>query len=279
MSVDRSESGSDLPAPYEDPWRRLATDLRAVVASLGLRLRELWRRNAQADLPRPAGWPARLAPLFWPLVGGAALAVVLALVVAVGPRLAGGLARAGAPSAAPRPELPAAGGDPPDPNPFDSRDPGPEALGSSLPSPLPELAPTIPEVAAEPLAPMADSPASGPQEAGGSDTTSQAPAPLSPATEPVAPPLLDELVGDDPPSWILDLEARPADSLLRLRLDAGFRSLEGAAQRDLANTWLGRSRALGYERLELLDRHDQLLARPARVGSGMILLDSLPSRR
>jgi hypothetical protein len=86
------------------------------------------------------------------------------------------------------------------------------------------------------------------------------------------------LVGDDPPSWILGLEARPADSLLRLRLDAGFRSLEGAAQRDLANTWLGRSRALGYERLELLDLHDQLLARTARVGSGMILLDSLPSR-
>jgi hypothetical protein len=126
---------------------------------------------------------------------------------------------------------------------------------------------------------MADSPASGPPEAGGSDTTSQAPAPLSPATEPVEPPLLGELVGDDPPSWILDLEVRPADSLLRLRLDGGFRSLEGAAQRDLANTWLGRSRTLGYERLELLDRHDQLLARPARVGSGMILLDSLPSRR
>jgi len=278
MSIDRSESGSDLPAPYEDPWRRLATDLRAVVASLGLRLRELWRRNAQADLPRPAGWPARLAPLFWPLVGGAALAVVLALVVAVGPRLAGGSAGAGAPPAAPRPELPAAGGDPPDLNRLDSRNPGPEAPGSSLPSPLPELAPTIPEIAAETLAPMADSPPSGPPEAGGGDTTSQVSAPLSPATEPVAPPLLGELVGDDPPSWILGLEARPADSLLRLRLDAGFRSLEGGAQRDLANTWLGRSRALGYERLELLDRHDQLLARTARVGSGMILLDSLPSR-
>jgi hypothetical protein len=41
----------------------------------------------------------------------AVLALVLALLVAVGPRLAGGLARAGAPPAAPRPELPAAGGD------------------------------------------------------------------------------------------------------------------------------------------------------------------------
>ena len=278
MSVDRSESGSDLPAPYEDPWLRLAIDLRAVVASLRLRLRELWRRNAQADLPRPAAWPARLAPLFWPLVGGAALALVLALVVAVGPRLAGGFARVGAPPAAPRPELPAAGGDPLDLNRLDSRDPGPEAPGSSLPSLLPELAPTIPEIAAETLAPMADSPAFGPPEAGGADTTSQVLGPLSPATEPVEPTLLGELVGDDPPSWILDLEARPADSLLRLRLDGGFRSLERAAQRDLANTWLGRSRALGYERLELLDRHDQLLARTARVGSGMILLDSLPSR-
>ena len=279
MSVDRSESGSDLPAPYEDPWLRLAIDLRAVVASLRLRLRELWRRNAQADLPRPAAWPVRLAPLFWPLVGGAVLALVLALLVAVGPRLAGGLARAGAPPAAPRPELPAAGGDLPDPNPFEFRGQGPEAPASTLPSTLPELAPTIPEAAADPLPSMADSPASGPPEAGAGDTTSLAPAPLSPAPESVAPSLLAELVGDDPPSWILGLEARPADSLLRLRLDGGFRSLEGAAQRDLANGWLGRSRALGYERLELLDRHDQLLARPARVGSGMILLDSLPTRR
>ena len=279
MRVDRSERGSGLPAPYEDPWLRLATDLRAVVASLGLRLRELWRRNAQADLPRPAGWPDRLAPLFWPLVGGVTLALALALAVAVGPRLAGGLARAGAPPAAPRPELSAAGVDPPDLNPLAPRDSGPQAPGSSLPPPLAESAPTIPEVAAEPLAPMADSQASAPPEAGSGDTTSQAPAPLSPATEPVAPPLLRDLVGDDPPSWILDLEARPADSLLLLRLDGGFRSLEGAAQRDLADTWLGRSRALGYERLELRDRGDQLLARPARVGSGMILLDSLPSRR
>jgi hypothetical protein len=106
--------------------------------------------------------------------------------------------------------------------------------------------------------------------------------PLPPDPEPVAQPLsplLGELVGEDPPSWILELEARPAESLLRLRLGGGFRSLDGAAQRDLANTWLWRSRGLGYGRLELVDWQDRLLARPAQVGSGMILLDSLPSSR
>ena len=30
--------GTDLPAPYESPWRRLGSDLRDVVASLRLRL-------------------------------------------------------------------------------------------------------------------------------------------------------------------------------------------------------------------------------------------------
>ena len=43
MNPPRPEPRSGLPAPYEDPWRRLAVDLRAVIASIGLRLRELWR--------------------------------------------------------------------------------------------------------------------------------------------------------------------------------------------------------------------------------------------
>jgi hypothetical protein len=66
-------AGSDLPAAYVDPWRLLGQDLRAVLASLRLRLWELWRRNRGGELWRPAPWPEALAPLFWPL----ALALLL----------------------------------------------------------------------------------------------------------------------------------------------------------------------------------------------------------
>jgi hypothetical protein len=55
--------------------------------------------------------------------------------------------------------------------------------------------------------------------------------------------------------------------------------LEEAERRSLVERWWERCQALGYERLELLDRGDRLLARTARVGSGMILLDSPPGRR
>ncbi|MEB3234109.1 MAG: hypothetical protein VKM98_01665 [Cyanobacteriota bacterium] len=70
---------SNLPAPYESPWRQLGQALRSVAASLGLDLRFLWRRNRSGTLPRPAVWPQSLAPLFWPLV---ALVLLLVLTLA-----------------------------------------------------------------------------------------------------------------------------------------------------------------------------------------------------
>ena len=73
---------SDLPASYRNPWEALAEDLRAVVADVRLRLQEFWRRNGEGDLWRPAWWPRDLAPLFWPLVVGGAVALVLALLSA-----------------------------------------------------------------------------------------------------------------------------------------------------------------------------------------------------
>jgi hypothetical protein len=59
---------SELPAPWVNPWRQLAQALAAVLASVALRSRELWRRNRQGLLPAPRLWPASLRPLFWPLV-------------------------------------------------------------------------------------------------------------------------------------------------------------------------------------------------------------------
>lgn len=66
--ADSRKPGSDLPAEYVDPWRLLRRDLRALLASLRLRLQELWRRNRQADLWRPAFWPEVLAAWFWPFL-------------------------------------------------------------------------------------------------------------------------------------------------------------------------------------------------------------------
>ena len=275
MNPSRPEPRSGLPAPYEDPWRRLAVDLRAVIASTGLRLRELWRRNGEGDLARPAAWPASLAPLFWPLL--------LALVVVAAGTLLAGLA----PRLAPPPSISRGDADAP-------------ARGWPV---------TLP--ASPALAPEDDGPTSAaglPRTAAGLDATApvqsvQAPEDPAPATSgsaapeasaavpdgaspsPAAAPqpsfsaLRAELVGDDPAPWILDLEAFPAQSLLRLHLDLPFTALEEAERRSLVERWWERCQGLGYERLELLDRGDRLLARPARVGSGMILLDSPPGRR
>lgn len=70
---------SNLPAPYESPWRQLGRAVVAVLASLRLDARGLWRRNRDAELPRPAWWPRDLVPLFWPLLLVGALALSLAL--------------------------------------------------------------------------------------------------------------------------------------------------------------------------------------------------------
>jgi len=80
---------SNLPAPYESPWRQLGRAVAAVLASLRLDARGLWRRNRAGVLPRPIWWPRDLVPLFWPLllVAGLALAVALALAALSGLKL------------------------------------------------------------------------------------------------------------------------------------------------------------------------------------------------
>ena len=125
---------SNLPAPYESPWRRLGQALRSVVASLGLDARGLWRRNRSGELPRPSWWPRDLVPLFWPLVLAGCLALLLTLrtLVPVAPE------PATAPLQAPMPE------------------PTAESSPGSAPEPPPAAAPApAPQASrdAEPLAP------------------------------------------------------------------------------------------------------------------------------
>ena len=101
LPFDAPPAGPDpahpYPAPYEEPWGRLAFDLRAALASTGLRLRELARRNRQGELSVPGFWPPSLAWLFWPLLLALFMALVLALVTAVGPALVRRSDSAGAP--------------------------------------------------------------------------------------------------------------------------------------------------------------------------------------
>ena len=102
LPFDAPPAGPDpahpYPAPYEEPWGRLAFDLRAALASTGLRLRELARRNRQGELSVPGFWPPSLAWLFWPLLLALFMALVLALVTAVGPALVRRSDSAGAPA-------------------------------------------------------------------------------------------------------------------------------------------------------------------------------------
>ena len=102
LPFDAPPAGPDpahpYPAPYEEPWGRLAFDLRAALASTGLRLRELARRNRQGELSVPGFWPLSLAWLFWPLLLALFMALVLALVTAVGPALVRRSDSAGAPA-------------------------------------------------------------------------------------------------------------------------------------------------------------------------------------
>jgi len=278
------EQRSPLPVPYEDPWRRLATDLAALVAGGGLKARELWRRNGEGSLALPGFWPRSLAALFWPLLVALGLALLVALTQSLpawwstGP----GAGRPGAvalDASGRRPD--AAGGGRPAPTDAPAM-PAPlapvrgEGVGDGGDGATMATDPTIADTATGAGPDASASGMTGPGSALDAMPEPEADAATTAAAPSTAPPsLLAELVGVDPPAWVLGLEQRPAEGLLRLRLGAGYGQLSAADQTILAERWLARCRELGYERLELLDPADHLLARPARVGSGMILLDSV----
>jgi hypothetical protein len=222
---------SDLPAPYASPWGQLSHALRAVLASLRLKLRELWRRNGEGDLSVPGFWPQGLAPLFWPLVLAALLALALALAGQVWRGLSHRAVRT--PAAEPASAVPAL------------------APKQSPPSAAPALEPPPPVAAQEPM-PM-------------------------PEPEPPPPleldPLLALLAQDDPDHLITSAHPEPAEGRLVLTMAPAYTGLGEANRRRWAEHWQQRALALGYERLELVDGRQRLLARAALVGSGMILLD------
>ena len=124
----------NLPAPYVSPWKEFARNLLALWADLGLRGRELWRRNREGDLFIPGFWPDELAAWFWPAV----VALVLAALVSAGVLLRGSSRQQASPPPPPPVairELPA-----PDPIPVEE----PVVI-------LPEPEPTPPPLRIDPL--------------------------------------------------------------------------------------------------------------------------------
>ncbi|MEB3307839.1 MAG: hypothetical protein VKK98_06780 [Cyanobacteriota bacterium] len=87
-------------------------------------------------------------------------------------------------------------------------------------------------------------------------------------------PLLALIVQQDPMHLIARVHPEPASSRLELELSEAFRDLPDNQRSVEAERWLERSLELGYEQLELVDEAGRLLGRQARVGSGMILLNS-----
>ena len=242
--------GQNLPAPYQDPFQSLGDDLQAVVATLRLRVQELWRRNRQGDLSVPGFWPQDLAPLFWPAVVAVALAALIALPL--------GLVRlwpAQAPAAPEQPEKLVT-------------TPLPQARPTAQPLPLGESLSL-----AEPLA--APSPLEGPAA-----EAEPEPAPsLAVEPEPLQlelDPLMELLSQGDPRHLIASAHPDPSAGVLELQLTAAFALLPESERRSEADRWLDRSQALGYDRLVLVDQAGLQLGRQALVGSGMILLDLNP---
>ena len=243
MGESEEQSRSALPALYESPWLGLGRSLKAVLASLGLSARELWRRNRQGDLPRPSFWPVAMAPLYWPVLGLLGLLLAVGLVLGVPTLLARtsrsieGPAPLSMPENLPNSDLSA----PASPELSVARQPAAE--GDQAPVQRPSQLP--PPLPAQPVEALADEPDQ---------------------------PLLAELGMEDRLKLLTAARAEPGAGRLVLVVTASWMGLEPAERQRQADAWQDRAQALGYERLVLEDGQGGVLARAARVGSGMILL-------
>jgi len=242
----RSEPPAPYPAPYVEPWGRLAGDLRAALASTVLKLRELVRRNREGDLSVPGFWPQALAAFFWPVLLALGLAVVACSLTLLIKTVFFS----------------------PTPTTFD-------IANSSASQPFNEQV-------AERLAPRSELPL--PQALGQPAARSVGSAPSSPEPPELAEPapavrleldpLLALLSNDDPDGSISSARPHPEQGLLDLELESIWAGLPLQRRQQQADLWLQRSRELGYERLRLVAPGGNLLAQAARVGSGMVLLEA-----
>lgn len=282
-----SDNESALPAPYNSPWKALGQDLRAVSADLRLRSQELWRRNREGDLSVPAFWPESLASLFWP----ALLGFILTLLVLGGIQLREILRDQSPPSppevervrttpfpeARPLPiptnletDLDNEGmvGAPTDTNPSSSTSSsstntsGPEALSTTEQDPdlsnlelePPTAEPTSDLLRFDPLLELlAEESSSDSSTAGGSAGSS---------------------ASNQGSALIVSAQPQPERNAVTLVIDAeAWRQRSPEQRQQLAEAWWTRLEDQGYADLRLVNDQQDLLARPARIGGGMIVFD------
>lgn len=268
-----SDNESALPAPYNSPWKALGQDLRAVSADLRLRSQELWRRNREGDLSVPAFWPEPLASLFWP----ALLGFILTLLVLGGIQLREILRDQSPPSppevervrttpfpeARPLPiptnletDLDNEGmvGAPTDTNPSSSSTTEQDPDLSNLELEPPSAEPTSDLLRFDPLLELlAEESSSDSSTAGGSAGSS---------------------ASNQGSALIVSAQPQPERNAVTLVIDAeAWRQRSPEQRQQLAEAWWTRLEDQGYADLRLVNDQQDLLARPARIGGGMIVFD------
>ena len=241
--ADPRDKGA-LPAPYQSPWEALRRDVPAALADLRLRGRELWRRNWEGDLSSPGFWPQDLAPLFWPLLLVLALAVLILGVMQLKAALAPGI------------------------------EPEPAGIERILTTPLPEARPLVATPEPVPSEPVAS------QSSIAADTIAAEPVPAEPEIPvlQVTPlmRLLEEVDRDAavPRGLLMTAQPVPARNGAVLTLDVQrWMGLSPSNRLERAEAWWQQLQEEGYEDLTLEDASQHLLARPSRVGNGMIVFD------
>ena len=306
LGYEPERPGAPLPAPYQDPFSRLAEDLRAVVASLRLRLRELWRRNRQGDLARPGFWPRDLAPLYWPLLLSCGLLLLVLLPWQLSRLLpqrpappislnspnadaipsdatAGDATAPGSRANNSHPPDSLSTGSPPGNSPLANSLPTNSLPGDSLATKSSAAAGAAPGVAGTEELAFPGATAEGIDGAGADETgagVGWALADSSAASSQPSPALgaemalLAEFAQQDPGQLIVVAQADPETAMVRLQLAEGYGRLSQRRRQAQVERWWQRSLELGYEQLQLRDGLGRMLARQARVGSGMILLDA-----
>ncbi len=280
-----SDNESALPAPYNSPWKALGQDLRAVSADLRLRSQELWRRNREGDLSVPAFWPEPLASLFWPVL----LGFILTVLVLGGIQLREILRDQSPPSppevervrttpfpeARPLPiptnletDLDNGGivGAPTDAMPSSSstssNTSGPEALSTTEQDPdlsnlelePPSAEPTSDLLRFDPLLELLAEESSSDSSTAGSSGSSSA--------------------SNQGSALIVSAQPQPERNAVTLVIDAeAWRQRSPDQRQQLAEAWWNRLEDQGYADLRLVNEQQDLLARPARIGGGMIVFD------
>ena len=258
---------SDLPAPYNNPWKALGQDLKAVSADLRLRVQEIWRRNREGDLSVPAFWPEQWAALFWPVLLGFSLAVLILGGIQLrqalqdqsppSPPVVERVRTTAFPEARPLPITTNLESDLDDQGTADAPA-EPNITGFNDPEQL---------MAAEESPTLSDQDVEPPSAETDADLL---------RFDPLLDLLAEEGNSDDSQGsdLIVSAQPQPERNAVILQIDAATWLQRSPDQRQQqAEAWWTRLEDQGYVDLRLVDAQQNLLARPARIGGGMIVFD------